>query len=290
LRFWRFLQTQRVAIVHLHYGGRFVRWLVRRATGAKTIVHIHALPEHAGRPACVRITGVDLVVADSSAAANRVRGARTRVVYAGTAAADDESKAVASIAGQPVIIGVACRLVPVKGIADLLRAAAILRREGADIRVEIAGDGIERARLENLAGRLGIADVVSFLGWRDDLPMVMKRWHLFAQPSLRECFGISILEAMAAGLPILATAVGGIPELVENGSSGLLVAPKDPVGLADGLRALVLDPALRRRMGDAGHSRAHAEFSMGRMVSEMTDVYDSLVNSHDSANARGSVR
>jgi glycosyltransferase involved in cell wall biosynthesis len=119
---------------------------------------------------------------------------------------------------------------------------------------------------------------VEFLGWRDDVEALLHRWDVFVMPSLEEGFGIAALEAMAAGLPVVATAVGGIPELVKDGETGWLVPPADPQALAGRLRSLLRDSGLRQAMGIAGHSRAQDHFSMDRMVENVSKIYDGILS------------
>ena len=112
-----------------------------------------------------------------------------------------------------------------KGIDFLLSAAAVLRREFPGLRVEIAGSGPQHEKLGKMATQVGLGGQVKFLGWIDNLNSVLPRWDVFVMPSLEEGFGIAALEAMAAGLPVVATSVGGLPELIEDGKTGWLVPP-----------------------------------------------------------------
>jgi glycosyltransferase involved in cell wall biosynthesis len=162
-------------------------------------------------------------------------------------------------------------------VVYLVRALAALRQEIPDVRLEIAGSGPERAAVECEVQSLGLAGSVVFLGWQHDLERVLPGWDVFVQPSLTDSFGIATLEAMAAGLPVVATGVGGLRELVEDGRTGWLVPPADPAALAKRLRDLALNPAQRRAMGMAGRERARAHFSVERMVAEIQKIYDELL-------------
>ena len=139
-----------------------------------------------------------------------------------------------------------------KGIEYLLSAAAALRREFPALRVEIAGSGPQREKLEEAVAHAGLGGQVKFLGWIDDLTSVLPRWDVFVMPSLEEGFPIAALDAMAAGLPVVATSVGGVPELIEDGKTGWLVPPRDAEALASRLRLLLCNPELRLSMGAAG--------------------------------------
>lgn len=280
MRFWRDLRGTDFAIVHQHFGGRSVRWIVRRASGAKIIVHLHGRVCEARGADLVpaRIGNADAVVAVSDAVARQVTGARAFVVYPGVkVAARTSSAAGAPGTGAEMVIGTACRLVPIKGLQYLLQAFVRLRAEFPAILLEIAGAGVLQTDLERLVRELGLTRSVTFLGWQPDMIAVMSRWGLYVQPSIEEGFGIAALEAMAAGLPVIATSVGGTPELVQDGETGWLVAPRDPTGLARKIGMLLHDEQLRRRMGQAGRIRARDCFSEHRMAAETSAIYSRLL-------------
>lgn len=187
------------------------------------------------------------------------------------------------IAGSPfggddeVLVGTVGRLEAVKDQLNLVRAVAHLisqRAPGADrLRLIIAGDGASRSGIEAEVRAAGIGHAVWLAGERADVPDVMRGLDIFALPSLAEGISNTILEAMASGLPVIATEVGGNPELVEHGVSGTLVPPSDYVALADALAPYVADGMLRRRHGDAGRGRVDAEFSLDVMVDRYAALY-----------------
>ena len=152
------------------------------------------------------------------------------------------------------------RLAPPKDFRTLLQAVASIRRSG--IRLVLVGDGPERRELEDMAGHLGITDIVEFVGEVDDVPDRLARTDIFVLSSHSEGLPISVLEAMAAGLPVVATDVGGMVELVEDGITGFLVGPGDVSALARRIDELAADVHLRRSMGHAGHERAIAMFDI----------------------------
>jgi glycosyltransferase involved in cell wall biosynthesis len=129
--------------------------------------------------------------------------------------------------------------------------------------------------------RLGLEDRVRFSGWVDDLSTCYMRWEIFAQTSLAEGFGLSVLEAMAMGLPVVATSVGGVPELVVDGETGLLVASREPAAFAGALEQLLDNPERAYSMGQRGCDRARQEFSASIMAKRVEVLYDSLVESHE---------
>ena len=134
------------------------------------------------------------------------------------------------------------RLSPEKDVANLVRATAIAVREGDDLRVEVAGGGSCLEDLKGLAAELGVAERVTFLGEVRDIPALLGRARMFVLPSLSEGIPLTVLEAMARGLPVVATRVGGLPEVVVDGETGLLVPAADPPALAEAVLSLCAIP------------------------------------------------
>jgi glycosyltransferase involved in cell wall biosynthesis len=179
------------------------------------------------------------------------------------------------------IVGTVCRLVePKKGVSVLLRAMAALQKDGNDPHCQllIVGDGPARASLEALSRQLGLSERTVFAGTRRDIPRILPLLDLFVLPSLYEGFGIAILEAMAAGKPVVATAVGGIPEFVVPGDTGLLVEPGKAAALAEAIGSLMRDPAKARRMGMRGRERVLAGFQMSTVVRRHEQVYEACLS------------
>jgi glycosyltransferase involved in cell wall biosynthesis len=175
------------------------------------------------------------------------------------------------------LIGAAGRLVALKGFIHLIRAVPVLRRSFPQVRLQIAGDGPELRSLQAEAARCAVQDCVEFLGWRPNLAQLFSSWQVFALPSLEEGFGISALEAMAAGLPVVASRVGGIPELVLDGITGCLVPAGDPAAIAAALSGLLADPQRRREMGRKGRERVKTKFSVAHMADSVSEIYDRLL-------------
>jgi glycosyltransferase involved in cell wall biosynthesis len=172
--------------------------------------------------------------------------------------------------GPPTVVSVA-NLNAHKGQARLLEALRLLREELAEARLVLVGDGRDRRRLEELAATLGLAGAVRFEGHVLDPRPFLAQAHVVALASDHEGFPNALLEAMASGRPVVATRVGGVPELVQDGTSGFLTEP-DPARLAERLRHLLTDRVLRQRMGSAARARAEA-FSWERVVRETEGVY-----------------
>lgn len=180
------------------------------------------------------------------------------------------------IAADGPVVFCSGRVQPYKGMQTLLEAAALLRAEGAPaFDVAIAGDGPYLPELRARAAERGLANV-HFLGRRRDVPALLAGAAVAVVPSLwQEAFGLAVVEAMGAGVPVVATRTGGIPELVEEGKTGLLVPPGDARALADALRRLLEQPSLRAAMGLHGQVAARRRFSLGRAA---VDLY-ALVSS-----------
>jgi len=284
LRFWCSLRRENFSIVHLHFGGRAVPFVVRSAQRTKIVFHAHYDGAEAGRagPIQVRPWMADEVVALSRAVATNVIGITPCVVYYGIEPREQSTKPTRAI-GQPTLVGVASRLVPIKGIVYLIRALGLLRRELSSVRLEIAGAGPDHAALQQEVRSLGLHDIVAFVGWQPDIWPWLERWDIFVQPSVAEGFGMAALEAMAAGLPVVASSAGGLPELIEDGRTGYVVPPADPTTLAARLRHLVLHADLRDAMGAAGRARVRQHFSPERMAAEMSAIYDRLLSSQERA-------
>lgn len=177
----------------------------------------------------------------------------------------------------PLVPGVLCalgRLQTEKGFDVLLRSMAELRGQA---RLLLGGEGLLEAELPRQAESLGISDLVEFRGFVTDVPAFMAEAGMFVLSSRSEGLGLVIVEAMAAGRPVVATRVGGVPEVVVDGETGLLVPPDDPGALAVAIRRLLADPALAARMGEAGRKRAHDQFGAGRMAALTASLYEELV-------------
>jgi len=180
-------------------------------------------------------------------------------------------RAELGLTDHPVLITTS-RLHRTKGHAVLLDALAALTKEMLQVQVVIVGDGTERPDLEARACRLGIADAVVFTGFRTDVADVLRAADVFVLPSLLEGLPNTALEAMASGLPVVASHVDGVPELVADGETGLLVPPGDADRLADAIGHFLGAPELARAMGQAGRERVRAHFSLEGML-EATETY-----------------
>jgi glycosyltransferase involved in cell wall biosynthesis len=166
------------------------------------------------------------------------------------------------------------RLSPEKDIRNLLQAVPHIIDVMPGFRLEIAGDGPCRAELMDLARELHLGEHVRFLGEVGDVSALLGRASLFVLPSQSEGISLTILEAMARGLPVVATKVGGTPEVVEDGKNGLLVAARDPAALARGILHIAGNPQDGQRMGLAARQRAEMHFDVRKMVAQYEALYD----------------
>jgi phosphatidyl-myo-inositol dimannoside synthase len=176
----------------------------------------------------------------------------------------------------PVVLCVA-RMYPRKRVGDLLRAAALLRGRVPDLRVRVVGRGPEWAEVVRLHETLGLGPSVALLGdlSREALAAEYVNADCFCLPTVQEGFGLVFLEAMAARLPVVACRVSAVPEVVRDGETGLLAAPRSPEALARALEACLADPARARALGEAGHRRA-AAFTPERVASRFLDAIESI--------------
>jgi glycosyltransferase involved in cell wall biosynthesis len=273
-------------VVHAHNPSALPYSLLGRfASGARVVMTRH------GQDASKILTPLqwrytDAVVAVSHAAASvmqansgmnaaKIRVIRNGVEFSEAARNRSEVRRDLGLGEEPVGIIVA-RLDRMKGHDCLLRALALLP-ETCPVTVLAIGDGAEMENLRSLAAELRLGpERVRFLGYRSDIPDLLGASDFFLLPSLTEGLPLAVLEAMAHGLPVLATPVGGIPEVVQEGEQGLFVPVNDPEALAGAMARLAEDPALRRTLGEAGCRRVREHFSFRTMTAEYERLYRSL--------------
>ncbi len=179
-----------------------------------------------------------------------------------------------------VVIGTVSRLSSEKGIRYLIEAFEQLRElYGGAVSLRIAGDGPERSRLEATVQRLSLESSVQFRGWVEhaDVPTFLDELDVFVMPSTWEGFGVAAAEASAAGLPVVATNVYGIPDVVIDGETGLLVPPKDPGALARSVSLLVRDAQLRAKLGEAGRAYVARHYDWTENARQMASIYERLL-------------
>jgi glycosyltransferase involved in cell wall biosynthesis len=170
-------------------------------------------------------------------------------------------------------LGAVGRLSPEKGFDFLVEAMSHL----AQCHLTVVGDGPERPRLESLIRKYGLEDRVTLAGWVDPPWTQRLTFQILVAPSLEDSFPLVLLEAMMAGIPVVASNVGGIPEIVEEGRTGTLVPPRDPVALAHAIEQLLQDEPLRLAMGLQSGEAARSRFSVATMAKQFEDLYDGIV-------------
>jgi glycosyltransferase involved in cell wall biosynthesis len=238
---------------------RVLRWM-SGATRAFTLVGERMLPFYRDN---VRVSSRRLQVITNGIDVGRFRSNRPQA----------DIRAELGVPADAFVIGSAGRLAPVKNYPMLLTAAAEARAHGVPVHVALFGEGAERSALAEQAQSLGLEHNVSFLGWRTDLHRVMGALDVFVLTSVSEGLPLALLEAMAAGLPIVSTAVGDIPRVVDEGRSGYLIARDDVAALANRLRCLASDPAVRSSIGEFGRQSVVEKYSQDTMVQRYMSVY-----------------
>jgi glycosyltransferase involved in cell wall biosynthesis len=180
---------------------------------------------------------------------------------------------------KPVTVGTVSSLSHEKGLSYLIEAASLIPHVNGRVRFVIVGEGHFRIKLEELVRKKGLDKCVQFLGFRTDIQALLKDFDLFVLPSLSEGLSSAIMEAMASSLPVIASKVGGIPELVQHGDNGLLVPPGDPESLARAIMQLMENPETLRQMGIRGRKRVEEKFTRDRKVMETEELCRTLVAS-----------
>jgi glycosyltransferase involved in cell wall biosynthesis len=179
--------------------------------------------------------------------------------------------------GEPATVGVVAHLSREKGIHYLVEAASLIPEVHRDIRFVIVGEGTCLPELKQLVQEKGLEPCFQFLGFRTDVAGLMRSFDIFALPSLSEGLSSAILEAMASSLPVVASDVGGIPELIKNGENGLLVTPADPVSLAAAIQQMAENPEKSMRMGQAGRERVEKNFTLEEKILRTEELCTSLL-------------
>ncbi len=224
----------------------------------------------------------------------------SEVVYDGVdvppLASDAERRALREELGLPIgerLVVMAGQVAEVKGIWDYIDAAARLVARHVPVKLVVLGDDLKnkgetRIKAEEMVRERGLADHVRFLGFRPNAQRLIPAFDMVAVPSHVEPLGNATLEAMATARPVIGARVGGIPEMVVDGETGLLVPSKDPDRLADAIERLVGDPARAARLGQNGRARAIAKFSIPAHVNHVAGIYDQVLAAGSALRARAS--
>ncbi len=281
-----YIRRHQPAVLHTHNPGPHQYGaLARVASGVPVLVHTkHGRNQMlTGRALMLervanRLT--DMVVGvsrDAAEVVHEVEGLswdRIRIIHNGVPAESTSAPRVAPGGWRAVHVA---RLNLVKDQATLLRAARLVLDANPAFRLDIVGDGEMRADLEQLVAALGLGQAVTFHGFRDDVRPFLDAADLFVLSSTSEGIAITLLEAMAASLPVAATDVGGNREVVASGATGLLVKPRDPIALAQAMITILSDPVRAAAMGAAGRERVRLDFSGTAMVRGYETLYTDLL-------------
>lgn len=289
------LRRHQVDVLHTHkFGSNVWGTITGRLAGVPVIVaHEHtwsyegqplrrALDRHVVARWATRFLAVSSEDRRRMTEVERISPDKTLYVPNGVAAAPPTPgrtlRAELGIAPDADVIGIVAVLRPQKAHTVLLRAAAELAAEWPQLCIVLAGDGPEATALRALAAELGIAEQVRFIGSRTDVPDVLAMLDVAVCCSDFEGSPLSVMEYMAAGLPIVATTVGGIPDLITNDVDGLLVPPRDPAALASALGRLLRDRELAERLGRHAQMRQHDEFDFAVFIRRLEAIYTELLS------------
>jgi len=290
----RLLIRHRPHVLHAHkLGGALWAVLLGRLCGVPVIVaHDHgasAWPEarrtfvyrHVVGPLADRVITVSRAHRDEMVERRGVPAHKVAIVINGTDGAGPSTDAPRERLGLPQdapVVAAVAMLRPEKGLDILVRALALVRTAHPTVRAVVAGGGIvthrdEPERLRTLTADLQLEDAVTFLGPRTDIANVLAAADVAVNSSHEEGTPIAVLEYMEAGLPIVATSVGGVPDMLRDGDEALLVPPGDPVALAGAVNRVLADAELARRLGSNGQRRRRSDFTLERTVEAVEALY-----------------
>lgn len=280
----------RPQIVHAHNPTSLPYAAIARAVGRPAaLMTRHGQRAELRAPTDAEWNATSAVVAVSEAAATTLRETypaqadKVSVIHNGIEPAaptrpPQETRAALRVTVSALVGIIVARIDTLKGHDTLLQALAALPSGTPPITLLIAGDGAERPAMERLAAKLGIAEGVRFLGFRADVADLLAASDFFVLPSRLEGLPLSVLEAMSHGLPVIATPVGGTPEVIPDPRYGLLTPVDDVPALAAALTRIATDPTLRREMGEAGHRRVVEAFSFDAMTTRYEELYRQLLS------------
>lgn len=289
------IRRERVGLIHSHlYHANFYGRLAASRAGVPVVCSIHNT--YVRPKAHRRIINwwlarrTPVIIAGSEAIKNDivrydgVPAGKVRVIPYGVDVekfaiplSREEARTRLGLPADRFLVGTVGRLEEQKGQSYLVEAAAMLRREGMDMSLLLIGSGREEGRLRDLVAREGIAEDVLFLGTRRDLPDLFRAMDAFALSSLWEGLPLALLSAMASGIPVVATPVGGIPEVIKDGENGFLVPPADAVALAEVLRRVWENPGRASTIGAAGAEMVRSGYSHGGNARRVMGIYNEVL-------------
>lgn len=279
-----FVRAQGIEIVHAHAARDYhlAALAVRLAPRSRLVLTRHVLfpLRRINRPLlrrAGRVIAVSQAVAESLRQNGVIESSKITVVHNGIDT-DRFDRSVARSGELPIVVGTVGHLAPIKGQDVFVRAAALISARRPEVQFILIGEDKSpqmdhRRSLESLIAELGLNGTVSMPGWRDDMPAVLSSLTIFVSAARSEPFGLAIVEAMAAGLPVVAAASEGAMEIIEDGVSGKLVPVDDPEAMAQAINDLLDDPLERSRLGRNAVLAARERYSLARMVSDTERVY-----------------
>ena len=292
-----FLRREKVDLINAHgYPDHFLCAVARKITGVRALVrtkHNHvplkggALSRYLYGTLTSRIVPISEhireVMIQSGLKPEQVTTIRTAINLSQFVPREKNQHLLSELnfPAECAIIGIVARLTERKGFKNLFEAVKLLVDEGRSIRCLVVGGGASKekiAALKNYAESLGISPYILLTGRRGDIPDILSLLDVFILPSLAEGLGRSLLEAMAAGKPIVATTVGGIPEAIEHDKSGLLVPPDASRALAHAIALLLDNPLKAQELGRASRKRAELLFDETKMIDHICSLYDELIS------------
>lgn len=287
-------------IVHSHgWDSDLIAALAVRGLDIKHVSHIRALSTWAKNPgfkrrlrlwltrwALVNSKTVFIAVSEAAKASacehldlahGRVHTVLNGVDLEGFSRIDKVQRTVPPEGRGPMVVGTAARLAPEKGLDVLIESISLLGPTHSGVKVRIAGQGRMAEALGELAQTLGVSSQIEFLGMVDDMSAFYQELDVFVLPSFTEGLPRTAIEAMASGVPVIATRVGGVSELVRDGIDGALINPAKPDELAEEIARLFGNPVLRHQMGVAARRRARSAFGLDRVTNQVNEIYLGLV-------------
>lgn len=270
----RLIKKHHFDVVHTHLStASLLGAFAAKLAGVTSVAHVHGL----NTATCFRYSTYVIAVSNAvkkHLCAQGMDAKRIRVIHNGvdlthfTPVPLDEAKREQDYS-QGVTFGVFGRLSSEKGQRVALEAMFILLKDHPDARLVFTGEGVDRADLEDSARALGIADSVEFKGFVPDIRAIMSACDAVLIPSIKEGFGLAAVEAMALERPVIATMVGGLPEIIIDGETGFLVPPNDPAALAAKMGEIIVDKDLAIRMGTQGRARVERCFDAEKQTAEV---------------------
>lgn len=297
------LRKEKFHVVHTHTAkAGILGRIAARIAGVKVIIHSphgHDFYGYFGRPAswfivcaerfaalfCDRIHALTELEKKDMLLFKICPQEKLEVIYSGVEVGFsrpsqhlvDNIKTELSAKDKMYFVGMVGRLEPIKGVSYFIEAAKMVTQELDNVEFLIVGDGSLKEDLKKMAESLGLSANLAFMGWREDVNTILFTLDLLVLSSLNEAVGRCVLEAQAVGVPVVATRVGGVPEVVLDGVTGMLVPPKDPKKLAEAILFLLKADDKRRQMSEAGRGWVDEKFSDRVMVQKFEEMYKKLI-------------